>query len=123
MEFNNWVNAVKASDPGIDVLSNAWEPTGDPSPTVLYGKKMPYNAGRFVSPTNNKLLSEIDSKKSFDTNYRIQKMHEWQRWMYDKAYVVLLSGTYSLVALDSKLIGWSLKPSANVWFEAGFSKK
>ncbi len=50
-------------------------------------------------------------------------MHEWQRWMYDKAYVVLLSGTYSLVALDSKLIGWSLKPSANVWFEAGFSKK
>lgn len=123
MEFNNWVNAVKASDPGIDVLSNAWEPTGNPSPTVLYGKKMPYNAGRFVSPTNNKLLSEIDSKKSFDTNYRIQKMHEWQRWMYDKAYVVLLSGTYSLVALDSKLIGWSLKPSANVWFEAGFSKK
>ena len=100
MEFNNWVNAVKASDPGIDVLSNAWEP---PSPTVLYGEKMPYNAGRFVSPTNNKLLSEIDSKKSFDTNYRIQKMHEAHLGIHHGAIESLTAGHSYLDDFGRKL--------------------
>ena len=68
------------------------------------------------------ILDEIDSAKSFDKNYRVQKFHEWQRWMYNKAYVVPTSGAYSVTAVNSKVTGWSLKPSANVWYEAGFSK-
>ena len=83
---------------------------------------MPYNFARFVSPTNTKLLNEIDSAKSFDKKYRVQKFHEWQRWMYNKAYVVPTSGAYSVTAVNSKVSGWSLKPSANVWYEAGFTK-
>ena len=122
MEFNRWVAAVKASDPKIDVLEGAWGAAGDPSPSVFYGEKMPYNFARFVSPTNTKLLNEIDSAKSFDKKYRVQKFHEWQRWMYNKAYVVPTSGAYSVTAVNSKVSGWSLKPSANVWYEAGFTK-
>ncbi len=122
MEFNRWVAAVKSSDPKIDVLEGSWGAAGDPSPSVFYGEKMPYNFARFVSPTNTKLLDEIDSAKSFDKNYRVQKFHEWQRWMYNKAYVVPTSGAYSVTAVNSKVTGWSLKPSANVWYEAGFSK-
>lgn len=122
MEFNRWVAAVKSSDPKIDVLEGSWGAAGDPSPSVFYGEKMPYNFARFVSPTNTKLLDEIDSAKSFDKNYRVQKFHEWQRWMYSKAYVVPTSGAYSVTAVNSKVTGWSLKPSANVWYEAGFSK-
>lgn len=123
MEFNNWVNAVKSSDPKIDVLANAWDPSGDPSPTIFYGEKMPYNFARFVSPTNTKLLEEIDSKKSFDENYRVKKMHEWQRWMYNNAYVVPTNSSYAVTAVNSKVTGWSLKPSAHVWYEAGFTKE
>ena len=122
MEFNRWVAAVKASDPKIDVLEGAWGAAGDPSPSVFYGEKMPYNFARFVSPTNTKLLNEIDSAKSFDKKYRVQKFHEWQKWMYNKAYVVPTSGAYSVTAVNSKVSGWSLKPSANVWYEAGFTK-
>lgn len=72
MEFNRWVAAVKSSDPKIDVLEGSWDAAGDPSPSVFYGEKMPYNFARFVSPTNIKLLDEIDSAKSFDKNYRVQ---------------------------------------------------
>ena len=122
MGFNNWINAIKSSDPRIDVLSNAWDPSGDPSPAVFYGEKMPYNFAHFVSPMNNKLLDEIDSKKAFNEKYRVQKMHEWQQWMYKNAYVVPTTGTYSITAVNSKITGWSLKPSADVWYEAGFSK-
>ncbi len=121
MEFNHWVDAVKSSDPKIDVLEGAWEPS-DPSPAVFFGEKMPYNFARFVSPKNNKLLEQIDSQKSFNTDYRVKKLHEWQRWMYDNAYLVPLSGTYSITALNSKITGYSDKPSSDFWYEAGFSK-
>lgn len=58
-----------------------------------------------MSPTNTKLLDGIDSAKSFDKNYRVQKFHEWQRWMYSKAYVVPTSGAYSVTAVNSKVTG------------------
>lgn len=61
-------------------------------------------------------------KKAFNEKYRVQKMHEWQQWMYKNAYVVPTTGTYSITAVNSKITGWSLKPSADVWYEAGFSK-
>ena len=85
------------------------------------GYKKDKKTGYRLQPNGKKLTINLAVHVS-NTDYRIRKMHEWQRWMYDKAYVVPLSGTYSLVALNSKLTGWSLKPSANVWFEAGFSK-
>lgn len=122
MEFNNWVTAVKASDPKIDVLEGTWSSPGDPSPAVFYGEKMPYNFSRFTSPTNTKLLDEIDSAKSFNKNYRVKKFHEWQRWMYRNAYVVPTTSAYSVTAVNNKITGWSLKPTSNVWYEAGFSK-
>lgn len=123
MEFNNWVNAVKSSDPRIDVLANAWDPSGDPSPNVFYGERMPYNFARFVSPTNTRLLDEIDSKKAFNPDYRIKKLHEWQRWMYDNAYVVPTTSSYSILAISDKISGFSLKASSHNWFEAGFVKR
>ncbi|WP_297818384.1 oligopeptide ABC transporter substrate-binding protein [uncultured Lactobacillus sp.] len=122
MEFNHWVDAVKASDPKIDVLEGGWEPAGDPSPAPFYGERMPYNFSRFVSPQNNKLLEEIDSQKAFDQKYRVKKMHEWQKWMYKNAYVVPVSGFYDVQALNKNITGWSYRPSANVWYEAGFAK-
>lgn len=122
MEFNRWVAAVKASDPKIDVLEGGWGAPGDPSPSLFYGEKMQYNFARFASPTNTKLLNEIDSAKSFNKTYRVQKFHEWQKWMYDKAYVVPTTGSYVVAAINDKITGWSEKPSAHVWYEAGFTK-
>lgn len=122
MEFNNWVEAVKASSPKIDVFEGSWDPSGDPSPNVFYGEKMPYNFSRFTSPTNTQLLSDIDSTKSFNKNYRIKKLHQWQQWMYQHAYVAPLSGSYSITAVNSNISNWSKNPSAHNWYEAGFYK-
>ena len=75
MEFNRWVAAVNPSDPKIDVLEGSWDAAGDPSPSVFYGEKIPYNFERFEAPTSTKLLDDIDAAKSFDKNYRVQKFH------------------------------------------------
>ena len=108
MEFNNWVEAVKASNPKIDVFEGSWDPSSDPSPSVFYDEKMPYNFSRFTSPTNTQLLNDIDSTKSFNKNYRIQKLHQRQQWMYQHAYVAPLSGSYSITAVNSNVSNWLL---------------
>ena len=54
--------------------------------------------------------------------FRAEQIFKWQHWMYKNAYVVPTTGTYSITAVNLKITGWSLKPSADVWYEAGFSK-
>ena len=122
MEFNSWVQAIKDSDPRIDVFEGGWGLSGEPSQSHLYDENSPFNFARFVSPTNTKLLNEINSQKSFNHAYRVKKFHEWQRWMYDNAYLVPTSNSYSVTAVSDKVSGWSLKPSANNWYNAGFVK-
>ena len=104
MEFNSWVQAIKAADPRIDVFEGG-QGLEDASPSSLYGQNSQLNFARFVSKTNNKLLDEIDSKKSFNTAYRITAFRKWQRWMYDKAYLVPTSNSYTLTAVNANVTG------------------
>ncbi|EST02908.1 oligopeptide ABC transporter, oligopeptide-binding protein [Lactobacillus crispatus EM-LC1] len=43
--------------------------------------------------------------------------------MYDKAYLVPTSNSYTLTAVNANVTGWSVKYNSNVWFDAGFVKK
>lgn len=122
MEFNNWVQAVQDDDPRIDVFEGGWSLSSEPSPNDLYNEAAPYNMARFVSPTQSKLLANIDSEKAFNQKYREQAFKKWQKWMYDEAYVVPTTNSYSVVAVNKKITGWSLRPSVNSWYTAGFTK-
>ena len=42
--------------------------------------------------------------------------------MYNEAYVVPTTNSYSITAVNKKVTGWSVKPSATNWFSAGFVK-
>ena len=88
----------------------------------LYSEGAPYNFVRFVSPTQSKLLTNIDSTKAFNHKYRVQAFDKWQQWMYDNAYVVPTTNSWSVTAVNNKVTGWSLKPSANSWYDVGFTK-
>lgn len=122
MEFNNWVQAIKAADPRIDVFEGGWGLSSEPSQAGLYAKDSQLNFSRFVSPENTKLLNEIDSEKSFDKNYRIQAFRKWQKFMYDKAYIYPTTNGWSITAVNSKITHFSLKTTDNTWFEAGFTE-
>lgn len=85
------------------------------------------NYERFATPENNKLLAEMDSQKAFDTNYRIKVFHEWQKYMYDEAFVIPTNNSYSISAVNNKLTGYSTKPSQNnnghqLWYQVGYAK-
>lgn len=126
-EFNSFSDKIQNDDPEVDVFIAGWSLASEPSPASLYGESSPMNYTRFVTSENNKLLNQIDSEKSFNHEYRVQKIHEWQNYMNSQAYVVPMDNSYILTAVNQKLTGYSTKPVDNsnghqLWGKVGFIK-
>ncbi len=124
IEFNSFYDKVEHDSPDVDIFQGAWSLSSEPSPQDLYSQEAPFNFTRFVSKRNTQLLTEIDSEKAFNTAYREKAFKEWQRYMNKEAYVIPMTNNYSITAVNSKIVNYSLKPSASdtVWFKAGFAK-
>ncbi|GAA0868042.1 oligopeptide ABC transporter substrate-binding protein [Lactobacillus kefiranofaciens] len=124
IEFNSFYDKVQNDDPSVDMFLGAWSLSSEPSPNDLYGEKAPMNYSRFVAKKNNQLLTDMDSQKAFNHKYRVDKFHEWQKYMDDEAYVIPVANNYSITAVNKKLTGYSLKPSdANsLWYKVGYAK-
>lgn len=126
-EFNSFYDKVQHDAPGVDMFLAAWSLSDEPSQTQMYSEGTMSNYSRFVTPENNKLIAEMDSQKAFDHNYRVQKFHEWQKYMNDEAYVIPAINSYSINAVNSKLTGYSLKPSQRnndhpLWYNVAYAK-
>lgn len=123
-EFNSFYDKVQNDDPGVDMFQAAWSLASEPSQNSMYGEYTSSNYERFVTKKNNELLKEMDSQKAFNTKYRVEKFHEWQQYMNDEAYVVPLSNSYQIQAVNSKLTGYSTKPSQQnkLWSQVGYVK-
>ena len=126
-EFNSFYDKVQHDDPSIDMYIAAWSLSNEPSQGGLYGEKAPMNYERFVTPENNKLLNEMDSQKAFNHKYRVQKFHEWQRYIFNEAFVIPLYNSYDVKAINNKITGYSTKPSQEnnnnpLWYQVGYTK-
>lgn len=126
-EMNSFYDKVMHDDQSVDMFMAAWGLSNEPSPNGLYSEGGPANYTRFVTPENNKLIEEIDSQKAFNHKYRVEKFHEWQKYMLDQAYVIPMSNAYKINAVNDKLTGYSLKPSESnndhpLWYQVGFAR-
>ena len=128
IEFNSFYDKVQNDDPSVDMFMGAWSLSSEPSPNDLYSKTAPMNYSRFVTKKNTQLLDEMDSQKAFNHQYRIDKFHECQKYMDDEAYVLPVSNSYTITAVNKKLTGYSLKPSASMgngfpnWYNVAYAK-
>ncbi|WP_308555338.1 oligopeptide ABC transporter substrate-binding protein [uncultured Lactobacillus sp.] len=128
IEFNSFYDKVQNDDPSVDMFMGAWSLSSEPLPNDLYGERAPMNYSRFVTKKNIQLLDEMDSQKAFNHSYRIDKFHEWQKYMDDEAYVLPVSNSYTITAVNKKLTGYSLKPSASMgngfpnWYNVAYTK-
>lgn len=70
------------------------------------------------------MLDEIDSTKAFNHQYRVEAFHKWQQYMNDEAYIVPMTNSYAIQAVNNKIVNYSLKLAAanSVWYKVGFSK-
>lgn len=124
IEFNSFYDKIQNDAKDVDVFVAAWSLASEPSPNDLYNEKAPFNFTRFVTKKNTQLLAEMDSQKAFNHKYRVDKFHEWQKYMNDEAYVVPTTNSYSITAVNSKITGYSLKPSDgnSLWYKVGYAK-
>ena len=126
-EFNSFYDKVQNDDPKVDLFLAGWNLSTEPSQEQMYSEGTMSNYSRFVTPENTKLIQEMDSQKAFDHKYRVQKFHEWQKYMIDQAYVVPTKNDYRIDAVNSKITGYSLKPSQTnnghqLWYKVGYAK-
>ncbi|GFP08595.1 peptide ABC transporter substrate-binding protein [Lactobacillus helveticus] len=124
IEFNSFYDKIQNDAKDVDVFVAAWSLSSEPSPNDLYNEKAPFNFTRFATKKNTQLLAEMDSQKAFNHKYRVDKFHEWQKYMNDEAYVVPTTNSYSITAVNSKITGYSLKPSDgnSLWYKVGYAK-
>ncbi|WP_072748889.1 oligopeptide ABC transporter substrate-binding protein [Lactobacillus helveticus] len=124
IEFNSFYDKIQNDAKDVDVFVAVWSLSSEPSPNDLYNEKAPFNFTRFVTKKNTQLLGEMDSQKAFNHKYRVDKFHEWQKYMNDEAYVVPTTNSYSITAVNSKITGYSLKPSDgnSLWYKVGYAK-
>lgn len=124
IEFNSFYDKIQNDAKDVDVFMAAWSLGSEPSPNDLYNEKAPFNFTRFVTKKNTQLLAEMESQKAFNHKYRVDKFHEWQKYMNDEAYVVPTTNSYAITAVNSKITGYSLKPSDgnSLWYKVGYAK-
>ena len=124
IEFNSFYDKIQNDAKDVDVFMAAWSLSSEPSPNDLYNEKAPFNFTRFVTKKNTQLLAEMDSQKAFNHKYRVDKFHEWQKYMNDEAYVVPTTNGDAITAVNSKITGYSLKPSDgnSLWYKVGYAK-
>lgn len=124
IEFNSFYDKLDHDDKNVYMFMAAWSLSSEPSPRGMYSETNPMNDSRFVTKENNKLLDEIDSTKAFNHKYRVAAFHKWQQYMNDEAYIVPMTNSYAIQAVNNKIVNYSLKPTAanSVWYKVGFSK-
>lgn len=126
-ESNTFYDKLNHDDPQVDMFEAGWLLSSEPSARGMYWEKGAANYDRFVSPENEKLLQEMDSQKAFDHKYRVKVFHEWQKYMFDQAYMIPTVNSYKIKAINDQITGFSLKPSENnnghvLWYQVGYVK-
>lgn len=127
LEFNSFYDKVENDDKDIDIFMGGWVLNNEPSQNSLYAEDTPENYERFATKENNELLKKMDSVKAFNHSYRVKEFHAWQKYMNKEAYVVPMTNSYSVTALNSKIVNYSLDPAKGndgfpLWYKVGFSK-
>ena len=123
-EFNAFYDKVQHDAPEVDMFIAGWNLSSEPSPAALYDVGAPSNYSRFATPENTKLMNSLDSQKAFNHKYRVEQFHKWQQYMFDEAYVIPLSNSYEITAVNSTLTGYSKRPSQSnsLWYQVGYAK-
>ncbi len=111
IEFNSFYDRVKADDPEIDLFMAAFGVGSNPSPSGVYAHTASFNYSRYTSPTLQETLKNIDSEKSFDTEYRAEQFTAFEKEIFEKAPVIPITYRLELTAVNKRVSNWSVDPT------------
>lgn len=124
LEFNSFYDKVQNDSKDIDMFMGAWSLSSEPSPNDLYSAGAPFNFTRMNTTEQSKLLADIDSAASFNEQHRIAAFKTWQEYMNKEAYVVPMTNSWSVTAVNDRVKGYTLKVGGpNVWADVAVTSK
>lgn len=123
MEMNSYYAYLsKPKQKAMDVFESAFEINADPSEGGMYGPGAAENYSHFASKENNKLLTEMDSKKAFNLKYRVKVFKKWQKYMNKEAAVVPDDYMTIWTPVNHRVTGFNYSPGANqFWSNLGLN--
>ena len=108
IEFNSFYDKVQADDPEIDVFMGAWGTGTNPSPAGLYGAADQFNFSRYTSDELEEIIKNIDSPKSFDTQYRASQFRAFQEYLEEVATVIPMQFRYEIFPVNKRVKNYSV---------------
>ncbi|AQP54077.1 oligopeptide ABC transporter substrate-binding protein [Vagococcus penaei] len=121
IDFNQFYDKVQNDDPEIDVYQAAWSVGLNPSQTSLYGPTAAFNFTRFESEENSKLLSDMDSDKAFDSEYRLKVFKDWQNYAHDEAFAFPTLFRSEILPVSKRVtdFNWDVVKGRDAWAKIG----
>lgn len=114
LEFNSLVaTLLKPKQNSINIYRIEFGLNAEPTPIGFFGDQSNFNMGHFVSKENNKLMAEMNNKKSFKMPYRIKIFKKWQRYMNKQAAYAPEFFNITWTPVNHRLKGYSLSPADN----------
>ncbi|MGO2100821.1 oligopeptide ABC transporter substrate-binding protein [Vagococcus salmoninarum] len=113
IDFQAFYDKLENDDPEIDIYQGAWSTGTDPSPSGLYGRTSPFNYSRFASEENDQMLKDINSKKSFDPEFRKKAFDDWQEYAVEEAFVIPTLYRNETMPLNTRVTGWDWHQTLN----------
>ena len=103
IEFNSFYDRVQADDPEIDIFMGAWGVGSNPSPSGVYSHNAEFNFSRYTSATLQETLTNIDSEKSFDADYRANQFTAFEQEIFEQAPVIPMMYRLELTAVNKRV--------------------
>ncbi len=124
IDFQAFYDKLENDDPEVDVYQGAWNTGTDPSPSGLYGRSAIFNYSRFASEENDKLLKDIDSKESFDADFRKKAFDDWQEYAHEQAFVIPTLFRNETMPISSRVTNWDWHQDLfNPWVSVGVTSE
>lgn len=108
IEFNSFYDRVGADDPEIDIFMGAWGVGSNPSPSGIYSHQAEFNFSRYTSPKLQEILSNIDSDKSFDSEYRAEQFAAFEKEIFDNVPVVPMMYRLALTGVNKRVANFTV---------------
>lgn len=103
IEFNAFYDKVEADDPDIDIWIAAWGVGSNPSPSGVYAHTASFNFSRYTSDELQSILTNIDSKQSFDADYRAEQFAAFEKHMAEVTPIVPLMYRLELTPVNKRV--------------------
>ncbi|MBP1043461.1 oligopeptide ABC transporter substrate-binding protein [Vagococcus sp. BWB3-3] len=124
IDFQAFYDKLENDDPEVDVYQGAWSTGTDPNPAGLYGRTAIFNYSRFASEENDKLLKNINSKDSFDADFRKKAFDEWQEYAHEQAFVIPTLFRNETMPISSRVTNWDWhQDQFNSWVSVGVTSE